>query len=112
MAVVPELERIETLRQWGISEPLLRLADGEILHEEFAISFKGPPWYIYHEPDRSVRPPHGSQFAPLWEFSEAVTGVWPRGNKLEFIKFSSENQQSIGSWPIRSRVSGPRFSSS
>ena len=93
MPVIPESERVTTLREWGLSEPLIRLARGEDVHPQFRFGFQGPPRYIYHCSDRSVRPPRGPRFAPLWEFSERVTGVWRRGISLEFLRFSFGDPQ-------------------
>jgi hypothetical protein len=84
MPVVSEKRRVATLRQWGISEPLIRLSCGEVLHDQFSIICIGPPWYAYHG---SVDPPDGPPLAPLWEWSERVTGVWRRDGGLEFIRF-------------------------
>jgi hypothetical protein len=93
MPVVSEANRVATLREWGISEPLIRLACGEDIHPQFGIGFRGPPWYTYRSSDRSVRPPRGPRFAPLWEFGERVTGVWQKGGGLEFIRFSFGDPQ-------------------
>ena len=84
MPVVAEAERVSTLRQWGVSEPLTRLSCGEVLHEQFNDSCLGPPWYVYHG---SVAAPDGPPLAVLWEWSEQVTGVWQRGGGLEFIRY-------------------------
>jgi len=87
MAVVPAAERVATLREWGISDPLIRLSCGESPHPQLDyFSYGGPPGYIYDR-ESGVRPPRGSLFAPLWELNETVTGVWLRKKSLEFIKF-------------------------
>src|SRR5262245_11976342 len=93
MPVVPEDDRITTMRGWGLSEPLIRLACGEDVHRQFRVGFQGPPWYIYRSSDRSVRPPRGPRFAPLWEFCERVIGVWQKSGGLEFIRFSFGDPQ-------------------
>jgi hypothetical protein len=87
MPVVPEHERIATLRAWGISEPLIRLSCGEVVHEQFRVSCLGPPWHIYHG---SVASPNGPPLAALWELSDQVFGVWRRGGGLEFIRYGFE----------------------
>ena len=89
MPVVPEAERIATLRRWGISEPVIRLSCGERLHDLFRISCHGPPYYVYHE----AEVPDGPPFAPFWEFAEGVTGVWRQGGGLEFIAFDVEGPE-------------------
>lgn len=86
MAVVPEDQRVATLRRLGISEPVIGLSCGENIHDLFSISCEGPPWYVYH----SAEVPGGPPFVPLWEFAEGVTGVWVRDGRLEFIEFDVE----------------------
>jgi hypothetical protein len=84
MPVVAEAERVSTLRQWGVSDPLIRLSTGEVLHDQFNDACLGPPWYVYHG---SVRAPDGPPLAVLWEWSEQVTGVWQQADGLEFIRY-------------------------
>ena len=84
MPILPEMSRVPTLREWGISEPLIRLSCGEELHTAISIGCQGPPWYVYHG---SVNPPRGPALAVLWEWSEQVTGVWRQKAGLEFIRF-------------------------
>lgn len=84
MPAVAEDERVAALRRLGISEPLIRLSCGEVLHDQFCTSCVGPPWYIYHG---SVPTPDGPALAVLWEWSEQVTGVWRRCGGLEFIRY-------------------------
>jgi hypothetical protein len=85
MGVVPEDRREATLREWGVSEPLIRLSSGDILHPLFRDSHEGPPWYVYHG---EVGVPKGPAFAPLWEFCERATGIRKRRGGLEFIRYS------------------------
>ena len=84
MPAVSEAERVAALQRWGISDPLVRLSCGEVLHDQFRICCLGPPWYVYHG---SVPTPDGPPLAALWEWSEEVTGVWQRGDGLEFIRY-------------------------
>lgn len=83
MPVVAEDERVAALRRRGLSDPLVRLSCGEVLHDQFSLSCVGPPWYVYHG---SVPTPDGPPLAVLWEWSEKVTGIWWRGG-LEFIQY-------------------------
>jgi hypothetical protein len=92
MVLIPENERVEVLRSWGISEPLIRLSSGEVLHEEFRYSDLGPPWYVYHG---SVVVPQGLPFAPLWEYAEQVTGVRRRDEGLEFVQYGFDQQDAF-----------------
>jgi hypothetical protein len=89
MPVVPESDRVATLRKWGISEPLIRLSCGEVLHDQFRISCVGPPWYVYHG---SLDSPDGPLIAVFWECSDTVTGVRQQIDGLEFIEFGFEWQ--------------------
>lgn len=84
MPVVAEDERVVALRRLGVTEPLIRLSCGEVLHEQFNDSCLGPPWYVYHG---SVGTPAGPPLAVLWEWSEQVTGVWQRNGRVEFIRY-------------------------
>lgn len=84
MAAVAEGERVATLRRLEISDSLVRLSCGELLHEQFNDLCLGPPWYVYNG---AVLAPDGPPLAVLWEWSEQVTGVWRRGGRLEFIRY-------------------------
>jgi len=84
--VVPENQRLQTLRQLGLSEPLIRQALGDKLHPLFWFRCQGPPWKSYHG---AVCPP-GPPLAPLWDCCDTVTGVWERDGRLEFIEFGIE----------------------
>src|SRR5262245_26447411 len=84
MPVVAEGERVAVLRQLGLSEPLIRLSCGEVLHEQFNDCCLGPPWYVYHG---SVQTPTEPPLVVLWEWCEQVTGVWQRNGGLEFIRY-------------------------
>ena len=43
MPVVAEDERVAALRRLGVSDPLIRLSCGEVLHDQFSISCVSPP---------------------------------------------------------------------
>jgi hypothetical protein len=84
MPAVAEDERVAVLRRLGVSDPLIRLSCGEVLHDQLSGSCVGPPWYVYHG---SIPTPDGPPLVVLWEWSEEVTGVWQRGSGLEFIRY-------------------------
>lgn len=84
MPAVAEDERVAALRRLGVSDPLVRLSCGEVLHDQFSVSCVGPPWYVYND---SIPTPDGPPLAVLWEWSEQLTGVWRRGGGLEFIRY-------------------------
>ena len=86
MPVVPEPERLDTLRRLGLSDPLVRLSAGEELHPVFAFRCQGPPGRAYH----GAGVPDGPPLAPLWDCGDTVTGVWEQGGRPEFIGFSVE----------------------
>jgi hypothetical protein len=86
MAAIAEDQRIGELRRLGMSEPLIRLSSGEILHDLFRHSCLGPPYYIYH----GAGTPGGPLLAPLWDCNDTVVGVWDRHDGPEFIEFSIE----------------------
>jgi hypothetical protein len=85
MGAVSASKRVEALRALGVSEPLIQLSCGEELHRLFSVSYKGPPWYVYHG---SIGVPKGPPFVPLWEFAEVATGVRRQADGPEFIKYS------------------------
>ncbi|MGL6073930.1 MAG: hypothetical protein ACRC8S_07200 [Fimbriiglobus sp.] len=85
MAIVSEDERVATLREWGLSAPLIQLSRGDKLHKLFNYYCKGPPWYAYHA---EIGAPAGGPFAPLWERSEVAVGVRRRGGRLAFLQYS------------------------
>lgn len=87
MPLVPEAERTETLRKWGISQPLIRLSSGELLHEVFRFVCLGPPWAVYRG-DRG--PPLDEPMAPFWEDASAVEGARHGDPGLEFVRISRE----------------------
>jgi hypothetical protein len=84
--VVAEGNRLDTLRQLGLSDALVRLSAGERLHPLFEFRCQGPPFYSYHD----AGCPEGPPVAPLWDCGDSVTGVWVRNGRLEFIEFGIE----------------------
>jgi hypothetical protein len=88
MPLATAAERVAALQQMGISEALIRLSCGELLHEQFHDSCQGPPWYVYHG---SVGSPDGPALAVLWEWCEMVTGAWHREARLEFIRYGFDS---------------------
>ncbi|MDB5313658.1 MAG: hypothetical protein JWO38_7860 [Gemmataceae bacterium] len=104
MPIVPEEVRVATLRRWGISEPVIRLACGESLHDLFGIECEGPPWQVYqHELvsfcgrplpiNRDAAVFTGPPFAPLWEYDGTVTGVRREAGRLEFLEFGVQSAE-------------------
>src|SRR5262245_35780352 len=97
MPVVPEAQRIAELRRLGASEPLVRLSSGEVVHELFRQSCLGPPYYVYH----GAGAPDGPPLVPLWDYGDAVVGVWRRPRAPEFIEFSIE---AVGAYTTLART--------
>jgi hypothetical protein len=93
MAVVAEDLRLAELRHLGASEPLVRLASGDCVHEMFRDACLGPPYYVYH----SAGTPDGPPLVPLWDYSDTVVGVWKREDGPEFIDFDIENHDEYSS---------------
>jgi hypothetical protein len=86
MAAVPESMRIAELQRLGVSEPMIRLSSGHVVHDMFRHSCLGPPYYVYH----GAGTPDGPPLVPLWDRDDSVIGVWERPDVLEFIEFSIE----------------------
>jgi hypothetical protein len=104
MPIVPEEDRVATLRHWGISEPVIRLACGEALHDLFGRACEGPPWFVYQPEllsyagrplpiNRGAEVFAGPPFAPLWEYDGTVTGVRQEGGRLEFLEFGLQSAE-------------------
>jgi len=86
MSTVKEDQRIAALRRFGASEPLIRLASGECVHEIFRHRCLGPPYYVYH----GAGTPDGPPLVPLWDGNDLVVGVREVSDGLEFIEFGIE----------------------
>jgi len=86
MPVVPEESRLAELRRLGVSEPLLRLSEGAVLHDAFRFWCDAPPLYSYS----GAAPPDGPPFVPLWNHIDNVVGVWEREDGLEFLEYFIE----------------------
>jgi hypothetical protein len=90
--VFPEGGRLEEMRRLGLSEPLVRLAAGEVLHEAFETCYTGPPGYVYGDWDEDEGFfPGGPTFVPFWSFADSVQGVWEADGGLEFIDLNVED---------------------
>lgn len=76
-------KRIDYLKKIGVSEYVIRMAQGEILHE-FLNSYK-PPKYIYKM--KSVP----TNIIPLWEIGYYLTAIVDRNNTISFVEFSLED---------------------
>jgi hypothetical protein len=87
--VTAESRREAELRRLGVADSLVRLSNGEVIHDLFEFLCKGPPYFVY---EGEAGTPRGPKFTPLWdEYSDGVVGVWERGDGLEFIDFSIES---------------------
>jgi hypothetical protein len=90
MPAFPQEGRLDELRRLGISEPVVRLAGGELIHSVFDPCFVGPPDHVYRGPEALAPVPDGPPLVPLWSFSGGVQGVWEVNGSLEFVDFSVE----------------------
>lgn len=93
MAAVVEHERVAALRRLGLSEPLIRLSCGDLVHPEFEFNCLGPPYYVYHDAVTPAGPP----LIPLWDHNDTVVGVWEQPDGPEFIEFNIEAEDEV--WP-------------
>jgi hypothetical protein len=93
MPVFPEAGRLDEMRRLRLSEPLVRLAAGEVLHPAFGTCYVGPPAYVYGSDwdEEEGFFPDGPLFIPFWSFADTVQGVWERDGKLEFIDLHIED---------------------
>jgi hypothetical protein len=89
MAVVPENQRIHELRRLGLSEPLIRLSSGDLIHDLFRFGMLGPPYYAYHD----AKTPDGPPLIPLWDHGDSVLGIWRQAGGIEFIRFCIEKDR-------------------
>jgi hypothetical protein len=90
MPVFPQEGRLDELRRLGLSEPLVRLAAGELIHPVFDPGFVGPPGYVYRRPEDQTSVPDGPPLVPLWSFADSVQGVWEVDSGLEFVNYGIE----------------------
>lgn len=87
MAVVPEIQRIEELRRLGVSEPIVKLSSGELLHEVFRFACLGPPFYAY----TGAWLPSGPPLVPLWDHNDWMLAVRRQPDGLEFLRYCIED---------------------
>lgn len=87
MPVVPKSERLEGLRQLGLSDPLIWQAAGEQLHPYFWYRCLGPSRLV----DQGAGVPDGSLLYPLWDCEDVTTAAWQPGGRLQFIEFKCES---------------------
>lgn len=102
-AVLPEGSRLAELKRLGVSDPLLRMSGGALLHEAFRFWYTVPPLYSYS----GAAPPEGPPFVPLWDHADNVVGV--RDSKTAWSSWSitSSSRVAIGRWPVPNRASWP-----
>jgi hypothetical protein len=86
MPLVPKSQRLETLREWGLSEPVLGQASGKNLHPFLNDTFT-KPYEIYH----GAVVPDGPPLAPVYSLEGRETAAWMRNGRLEFIAFHLED---------------------
>ncbi len=75
--------RIDELRQLGLSEPVIRMAMGEVVHDAL--------WWICLPLSPVVAEPptpSGSHFVPLWSFAGGITGAMVRDDGKEFADYA------------------------
>ena len=68
MPIFPEDGRLDEMRRLSLSEPLVRLAAGEVLHPAFRTCFIGPPAYVYgsdYDEEEDGWFPGGPMLVPL-----------------------------------------------
>jgi hypothetical protein len=87
MPVVPEVGRLLEMRRLGLSEPLLRLAAGEVLHPIFDGYYVGPPYFA----DEGGLFPDGPWFIAFWSCNGNIQGVWEVEGELEFLRVYESN---------------------
>ena len=76
-------KRIDYLKKIGVSEYLIHMAQGEILHE-FLDSYENPK-YIYKMKNVPTN------ITPLWEIGYHLTAIVDRNNTISFVEFSLED---------------------
>src|SRR4051794_2112896 len=86
MPVISGERRLTGLREMGVSEAVIRLSAGEVVHELFRFRCQTPPYFVYH----GAEPPDGPMFVPIWDCCDTATGAWERDGELEFLEFSIE----------------------
>ena len=86
MPVVAQDQRMSALRKLGLSEPLLRLALGECIHELFRGNCLGPPYYAY----QGAAVPSVGSFLPLWDHGDVMVGLVELEGHVAFAEQSIE----------------------
>ncbi len=77
-------KRIEYLKQIGISKPLIRMGQGEMIHPFFESAYEEPN-YIYQIesiPD---------EMTPLWELEEFQTSIFETNKGIMFVQVNLED---------------------
>ena len=77
-------KRIDYLKKIGLSEPIIRMAQGEILHPFFESAYEEPN-YIYSE----IKVP--DNITPLWELDSFQTVVWVENRGIFFVQFDLDD---------------------
>jgi hypothetical protein len=80
--------RINELRRLGLSEPVIRTAGGEVVHDAlWSICLPLLPAAI--EPPA----PSGTRFVPLWQFAGGITGVVAGDDEVSFADYAIDRPQ-------------------
>jgi hypothetical protein len=94
MPVVPKHKRLAALRRLGLSEPVVRLAAGEVSHPAFRFAC-GEPHGVYVP---GAAPDRGAPVIPLWESCGGVSAARRTRRGVEFVGFSIEDPDEV--WPV------------
>jgi hypothetical protein len=81
-------KRIDYLKKIGLSGPIIRMAQGEILHPFFESAYEEPN-YIY-----SVKK-IPDNITPLWELDSFQTVVWEENKGIFFVQFDLDDLEGI-----------------
>ena len=76
-------DRIEYLKKIGISEPLIRMAQGEIIHSFFESAYEEPEIFQVKNLPNEV--------TPLWQLDEFKTLIFEKDNKMVFAQVNLED---------------------
>jgi hypothetical protein len=78
-------KRVDYLKKIGLSEPIIRMAQGEIIHPFFESAYEEPN-YIYEMkniPDN---------ITPLWQLDSFRTVVWEENNHIFSVQLKGNSR--------------------
>lgn len=87
MPVVPEDIRSEAMARLGLSDALIRLSEGELIHPAFAQHCQAPPRHCYD----GFEVPDGPEFVPIWDEDDQAFGVREAAGGLEFLSYWTDD---------------------